>query len=234
MMNFIKLELKRNKLKTYLLAVIGIMAVTFGFLYLYAAIPYIDSETDGAEMFSTYMGVMGLTSIINMAAFCVLSAAVYSRFVIDEYCGKRAILLFSYPVSRRKVFFSKLAVVNLVTVLGLIACNTIAFTVFLGIEAVFPLVEDTVSIDLVRELAIMTLCTSVLAAAIGAIAMSIGFRKKSIPVTFVAAIILASVFSSALGNIGLNAIIGIGIGAVLFGAVIVLARLSNEITQMEA
>ena len=41
---------------------------------------------------------------------------------------------------QKKVFFSKLALVSLFTAVGLIVSNLIVFSVFLGIESVFPLV----------------------------------------------------------------------------------------------
>lgn len=40
-----------------------------------------------------------------------MSAIMYSRLIIEEYTGKRLALLFSYPISRSKIFAAKLVLI---------------------------------------------------------------------------------------------------------------------------
>jgi ABC-type transport system involved in multi-copper enzyme maturation permease subunit len=205
-------------------------------LYLFAAMPYMetgDADADMAE-FINYAEIMVSAAIVNMAAFCVLSAVMHSRFVIEEYKGSQAILLFSYPVSRKKVFLSKLALVSMTTIAGLIISNLIVFSVFLGMESVFSLVGDKVTSDLLAQLIILTVVTSVLAAAIGVVSLSIGFRKKSSQATVVSAVVLVAVFCSAISNIGAGGFLAVAIGIILLIAVIVTGGLVKKINHMEA
>jgi ABC-type transport system involved in multi-copper enzyme maturation permease subunit len=234
MMNLIRLELRRNKIRTYILAALCITAAILGLLYLFAAMPYM--ETDDADMaeFMNYTDIMVSAAIVNMAAFCVLSAVMHSRFVVEEYKGSQAILLFSYPVSRKKVFLSKLTLVSITTIVGLIASNLIVFSVFLGMESVFPLVGDKVTPDLLVQLIILTVATSVLATAIGVVSLAIGFSKKSSQVTVVSAVVLVAAFCSTISNIGATGILAFAIGAVLLIAVFVTVRLAAKVNCMEA
>jgi ABC-type transport system involved in multi-copper enzyme maturation permease subunit len=233
MTSLIKLELRRNKIRTYIFAALCITAGILGLLYLFAATPYM--ETDDADMaeFMNYTDIMVSAAIVNMAAFCVLSAVMHSRFVVEEYKGSQAILLFSYPVSRKKVFLSKLSLVSITTIVGLIVSNLIVFSVFLGTESVFSLVGDKVTSDLLVQLIILTIVTSVLATAIGVVSLAIGFSKKSSQVTVVSAVVLVAAFCSTISNIGATGILAVAIGAVLLIAVFVTGRLAAKVNCME-
>ena len=103
MKTLMTLEMKKNNVKPYLLGALGITIAMFGFLYLFAGVE--------EEELSTYADVIMIVTILNMASYCILSAVMFSRFVIEEYKGKRAILLFSYPVNRVKVLFAKVLLV---------------------------------------------------------------------------------------------------------------------------
>lgn len=111
MRNLIALELKRNRLRPYHITTLICGVTMLGFQYLMAAIPHMDPTEPDAELFSQYPFLMGITCLVCMAIFLILSAVMASRFVVEEYSGKRAILLLSYPISRKKVLCAKLMLV---------------------------------------------------------------------------------------------------------------------------
>jgi len=229
MLNLIKLELKKNNIRTYLFSAAVITVVMLGFLYLFAAIPYMEPNAEEASSLSSYSEIMGITALLNMVSFCVLSAVMYSRFVIEEYRGKYAIMLFSYPISRRSVFLSKLMLVSIFTIVGLIVSNCIIFAIFLATEAIFPLMKDTFTLALMTHLFVMTISMSVLAVGLGIISMAIGFARKSVPTAIVASVI----FCSLISNVGTSKIIIIAaLLSVAIGAV-VTSSLLEKIKHME-
>lgn len=130
MNKLIKFELKRNSLKTYHIAVVIITVVILSFLYLLAAIPQIDAADSDTEMFMSYDFIIGLGNIISMAIFSIMSSVMASKFIVDEYTGKKAILLFSYPVDRKKILDAKIIMVFSYTAISMLVCNGIAITVF--------------------------------------------------------------------------------------------------------
>ena len=97
MYKLIALELKRNRLRPYHIATLICGVTMLGFQYLMAAIPHMDPTEPDAQLFSQYPFLTGITSLVCMAVFSILSAVMASRFVVEEYSGKRAILLLSYP-----------------------------------------------------------------------------------------------------------------------------------------
>ena len=121
-------------------------ALMLGLLYLLAAIPKLDpSETD-LEMFMLYRSLVGLTNLMLMVIFTILSAVMSAKFVIEEYAGKRAILLFSYPISRQKVLSAKMCMIFLYTVTAMCLCGMVILGIFFGTESVFQICSDTLSL----------------------------------------------------------------------------------------
>lgn len=198
MHSLIDLELKRNNIKIFIRASVIITAIMMGFLYLFAFMPVFASLEGDADLaiFSNYNSIISLTSVLNMACFSVLSAVMYSKFVIEEYKGKRAILLFSYPVSRMKIFYSKIILVLLFTIAVTLVSNLAIFTVFGLSEMIYSVVNDTISIATVIKVIRVSFIMACLAGGFGTISMFAGFIKKSVPTTIVTSVILCSLISN--------------------------------------
>ena len=190
MKTLIRLELKKNKLNTYIMGGIIITIIMLGFLFLFAYAPLIEPNDKDMEIFSGYNNLIPLFGVFSMAVFCVMSSVMYSKFVIEDYSGKRPILLFSYPVSRKKIILSKLSVVSGVTIISMIVSNLLVFMTF-GITIMLKVVENT-------------LIMSLIAASIGIVAVGIGFIKKSIPTTIVSAVLIASLMCNIVINTSLS------------------------------
>lgn len=234
MRKLIALESKRNCLRPYHIAVLICGATMLGFQYLMAAIPHMDPTEPDAELFSQYPFLMGITCLVCMAIFSILSAVMASRFVVEEYGSKRAILLLSYPISRKKVLRTKLMLVFLYTVGAMLLCGAVIQTVFFLTELLFPICSDHLTIKVILQSLGFLLCCSVLAGLMGVIALWFGFRKKSVPVTIVASVILATlvcqVISAAIQYIPILWIV-IGIAAIC--SLIAVLDLFRQVEGME-
>ena len=234
MRNLIALELKRNRLRPYNIAVLICGVTMLGFQYLMAAIPYMDPTEPDAELFSQYPFLMGITCLVCMAIFSILSAVMASRFVVEDYSGKRAILLLSYPISRKKVLRAKLMLVFAYTAGAMLLCGAAIQTVFFLTELLFPICSDHLTIKVILQSLGFLLCCSVLTGLMGVIALWFGFRKKSVPVTIVASVILATlvcqVSSAAIQYIPILWIV-IGIAAIC--SLIAVLDLFRQVEGME-
>lgn len=234
MRNLIALELKRNRLRSYHIAVLICGITMLGFQYLMAAIPYMDPTEPDAELFSQYPFLMGITCLVCMAIFSILSAVMASRFVVEDYSGKRAILLLSYPISRKKVLSAKLMLVLLYTVGTMLLCGAVIQTVFFLTELLFPICSNHLTIKVVLQSLGFLFCCSVLAGLLGVLSLWCGFRKKSVSVTIVAAVILASlvcqVISAAIKYVPILWAV-MGISAIF--SVIAALDLFHQVENME-
>ena len=198
------MELKKNKISTYIIAGIIIAITILGFLFLFAYAPLIEPNDKDMQIFSGYNNLIPLFGVFNMAVFCVMSAVMYSRFIIEDYSGKRPILLFSYPVSRKRIILPKLSIVCGFTIISMLISNFTVFLTFGITENFIHLVGKAFTLSIMLQVLESTLIMSLIAASIGIAAAGIGFIKKSVPATIVSAVLIASLMCNIVVNASLN------------------------------
>ena len=234
MNRLIRLELRRTSIRPYNAVVLIIAAALLGFLYLLALIPKMDPAESDINMFADYDSLTGIINILAMVIFTVLAAVMYAKVAVEEYSSKRAILLFSYPISRIKIFFAKIGIVFLYTVSAMFVTGLAVFLIFFFMEYLFQLCDDVLSIQVILKTLATLLGCSVLAGALGSISLWFGFWKKSISVTIVSAAIMAvvvcQIMAAAMGHL---AVLWIFVSAGLVCTSLLLLRLSQKISNME-
>lgn len=124
----------RNHRRPYHLAGLLSGVTMLAFQYLMAAIPHMDPGDPGAKLFSSDPFLTGMTMLVTMAIFAILAAVMASRFAVEEYSGKRAILMLMYPVSRRRMLAAKLTLVFCYPAIAMFLCGA-------AIQAPFCLTE---------------------------------------------------------------------------------------------
>lgn len=193
MYKLLLLELKRNSLKPYHVAAAIITVVMLSFLYLFAAIPKIDPTDTDLGLFMSYGNLIGLNNILCMVTFSILSGVMSAKFIVEEYVGNRTILLFSYPIDRKKMLGAKIFMVFSYTVISMLLCGTVVLGIFLTTETFAPLCSEKLSIFTVFKGFFSLLCYSLLSGALGTISLWFGFLKKSTSTTIVASVIISTI-----------------------------------------
>lgn len=234
MRNLIALELERNRLRSYHIAVLICGIAMLGFQYLMVAIPYMDPTEPDAELFSQYPFLMGITCLVCMAMFSILSAVMASRFVVEEYSGKRAILLLSYPISREKVLCAKLVLVFAYTVGAMLLCGAVIQAMFFLTESLFPLCSDQLTINMFLQSLGFLLSCSILAGLLGVVSLWFGFRKKSVSMTIVASVVLAALVCQVIAAaLAFLPMMGAALGVTGILAALAIKNLLRQINNME-
>lgn len=195
MIDLMGLELKKHNIQTYIISSAIIMVSLLGFLYLFAFAPQIEPNDPDMKIFAGYNNIISLFSVISMTVFSTLSATMYSKFIISEYIGKRTILMFSYPIDRKKMLLSKIGVVSLYIITSLIITNLIAFCIFGITEQIYPIMNEIITTSIVANILKTTLNMAILSSSIG-----IGFIKKSVPTTIISAVVISSLFCNIVAN----------------------------------
>lgn len=230
MITLMKLELRRINLRPYCIssAMFGIFLLAFTYFAAYVA--QVEQETQ----FMNYANLLRLTRAVSIILFGVLSAAMYVKLITEEYSGKRLALLFSYPVSRKKIFAAKVLVVLSFVCISMLLCTGIPNLIFVASEWCFPIVDDTMSIDLfIQELKAAAASISAVSA-IGLLAMGIGFIKKSVILTMVCAFVLSGMYGNlSIASAENPAIAFLTAGVSLAVILAVLLTLSKKINHME-
>ncbi|MDR1568271.1 MAG: ABC transporter permease [Streptococcaceae bacterium] len=200
MIQLIKLEKMKLNTATYLYASAGItgaaiivtLIVLFGGRY--------GGDADFKEIMSFSM-LSKLAMTLQIAGYSLLGTAISARVIIDEYVSKRASLLLTYPVNRKKLLTAKLIYAQgfmLFTMLvSLIVTQVVIMLFNLSIQAV--VIDLTISRILVILL-VYFICALLISGGMVMISTMFGFMKKSTIVSMVTNIIIIA----CLGNVLMN------------------------------
>lgn len=234
MVNLMKLELRRNSMISYITATLIITIIMVGFLYLFAVIPFLDETETDIKMFMTYDSIATLGCILGMVCFSIQSSVMYARFIVEEYAGKKAILLFSYPVKRIDILWAKMAVVSLFTILSMIISGVVSFTVFYSTEFFIPLCKDTLTIFTIIKTILVLLVYSLMAGTLATMSLWFGLWKKSTSTTIVSGTIIVTVACNLLsvGRSNLFPAVLLFIASLVI-AVVLIAGIARRVSMME-
>ncbi len=141
----ISLEIRRSSLRPYHRAALICSVTMLVFYYFMASIPLIDPTETDIGLFSSYEFLFSLNHLLSMAAFTILGSVMGARFIVEEYTGARAILLFSYPVSRRKIMGAKLCLVFFYSTAAMLLCGIATGFFFTLTECFLPICTDTMT-----------------------------------------------------------------------------------------
>ncbi|WP_165000263.1 ABC transporter permease [Anaerophilus nitritogenes] len=238
MLKWMRLEFKKHKINTYVHASVIIAIVLFILVFLFAYIPTIDNDSE-MQIFRDYHNLLMVCGVLSLVSFSILSSVMYCKFIIQEYGSNRIYMLFSYPVHRGKILFSKVLSVFLFIIVAVFMCNTTVFTVFAFTESFFSLMEDAFTVELILKTIQVSIVMAVIAATIGVIAMGLGYIKKSVPTTIVSAMLLSSLFSNIASiNISnaasMNMFLIIFMGVTIAAGSITTIMLIKKVDRMEA
>ena len=234
MNKLISLEMKRNSFKTYHVAVLITAVVMLCFLYLLAVIPKLDPTETDLELFMTYNSLINLVNIICMVIFTILASVMFSKFVVEEYSGKRAILLFSYPLERKRILGAKIAMVFSYIVISMFLCGTVVFGIFFITESFFPICTDTLNLPTLLGSLLSLLCYSLLSGTLSIIALWFGFWKKSVSATIIAATIISTTVCQIMAVTITYNIITFGVLALsIIVATLIIKDLFSSVNRME-
>lgn len=199
MKHLIQLELRKVDIRPYLYSGIIIALCMLGLLYTFAMIAYLGGDHDAAE-FSSYHNIWVLVNALQTAAYSVLTAVMFSAFLLKDYSGKNAILIYSYPVERKKLLNSKIALVWLLVAFFMICGTVVMYVIFSLSEKLFPLVPDHLSAALCVKVFSETMLCLFLSLFIGIISVRIGFAKKSIQTTIIASVIICACTANVIST----------------------------------
>lgn len=238
MSKLIKMELKRNRLKTYFFATIISFVVMLGFTYLIASIPRIDGNDADTELFMSHRFIVGLSCVVCMGIFSIIASVMSSKFIVEEYAGKKAILLLSYPIRREKILNAKIFLTFFYTIVSMLLCEGMVLGIFFLSETLFPLCPEKLDLKVVAYSFILLLCNSIMAGFVGIISLWFGFLRKSVSMTIVSSCIIVTFIcqliaqSIAMSTMEYPAFIGI-FTVVLIVVILVHHNLCYRVKTME-
>ncbi|MCB2288553.1 ABC transporter permease [Clostridium sp. CS001] len=213
MLKLIKLEIKKFKFSKYIKGVIIANLVILGILLLGA----LNTEE---LMFNNYNDAFLYSSIMVRGTFSIFAAVLISKLIIGEYKNKTINIMFTYPISRKKIMIAKLAIIVLFTFTTMIISN-----IFLDSSIfILNIFMNFIKVPLTQAILVKNIINfsvySIAFSFVNLIPLYVGMKKKSEAATIVTSVILVSLLNNGSNSSTLGSIIIIPISLAIIGAVV--------------
>lgn len=199
MNKLIKLEIKKHNLLGYVKGVFITDLIVMAFMWFI----YFADNAGGEEepLFANYHTVFFFTLTLTTAIFLIFGSVVLARVFIEEYKNKTISLLFTYPISRKKMFLAKLIVAAGFIFSSLIFTNILIGSLVYVIDLWLDIIPNDLTMETLKNALLQLIIAAITLSGIGLIPLFFGMWKKSVPTTIVCAIILVSIVNSVKSDV---------------------------------
>lgn len=197
MLHLMKLEFKKWKVSSLIISIFITLVIT---ILLVLPPLYFDTASAPKDAINLLQAV---DSIIRVS-FIIFSGVILARYVTDEYADRTMQLMFTYPISRKKILISKLILVIGITFISILATRVIMYSLISGIDSVSPFLAVRMTDGLTGTYLTYSTVYDLAASALCLIALYFGMWRKSSKVTIITAILTAILISGNFGDISLG------------------------------
>lgn len=177
---------------------------------------------------------MSINGAITLMACSALASAMGYRYVIREYCGSQAVLLFSYPVRQKRILWAKISLLLAFTAMMVIFIALGNFAIFALTANLLSLVNDRLMFTHFAAALRNSFAIACLTSGIALCSVRIGFNRKSNSMTVISAIVCSMLLANPVAAIHTNflEILLLAIGFLLMG-ILFTFNLAKDIEKME-
>ncbi|WP_419958543.1 ABC transporter permease [Psychrobacillus psychrotolerans] len=216
MIKLINLEIKKFKLMKYWKGVLG---ANLGFI-IFIGMVYFLNKVEEEIPFDNFEMASTIISAVVSATFIIFASVILAKLVIDEYKNKSIDLMFTYPISRKKIMSAKLIIVMVFTFMTVLF-STLFLNGFVYImDITFDILPGDISIQELINSVWKSFFIAFAAAGLSLIPLLIGMLRKSSSATIVSSIFLVTLTSSVSNNFTFSSVMTVSISLALLGIII--------------
>ncbi len=234
-MNLLRLERKKTNIKPYCFAAAMIFVCLLGLTYIFAWIPSLGTaDSNATALFSNYKGISAISGAIALMSFSALASAMGYRYVIKEFSGTSAVLLFTYPIDRKKLVWAKIKLLTAFISAAVLLVSIGCFVIFAVTGQLFSLVDDTLPLTdyilIIRNAFVLACLTN----GITLCALRVGFIKKSNSVTVICAIVFSMLLVNLAADINNSFKITLVLSVItLLAGLLLVCNMARKVENME-
>lgn len=215
MWNLMRIELKKMKLGWYARGAIIANLILLGFLWM---VSYVE-KIEGEETMQTIDESFLIIGTLVRGVFIIFGAVLIARLVISEFKNKTILVLFTYPVNRKKLLASKLMIAFGLTFITILISNVFVAFAFFFLNSIYHMIPGEVTSDIVSQQAVKMAVFAFGAAGTSLVPIYFGMRKYSVPATIISAVIIVMAMSSTTSEFSLSSIVYIPLSLAAVGLV---------------
>ncbi|MEK5207317.1 ABC transporter permease [Psychrobacillus sp. FSL H8-0510] len=216
MIKLINLEIKKFKLMKYWK---GVLVANLGFI-IFIGMVYFLNKVEEEIPFDNFEMASTIISAVVSAIFIIFASVILAKLVIDEYKNKSIDLMFTYPISRKKILSAKLIIVMVFTFMTVLFSTLFLNGLVYIMDVTFDILPGDISIQELINSVWKSFFIAFAAAGLSLIPLLIGMLRKSSSATIVSSIFLVTLTSSVSNNFTFSSVMTVSISLALLGIII--------------
>lgn len=223
MIRLMKLEMKKYKLGWYVKGAIIANAVMIALLIFVSFVAQIEGETEMRNA----AAILLMASTMVRGTFIIFGGVLIAKLIIEEYKNKTILLMFSYPIKRKKLIASKLFITAMLTFITIIVSNILLVGVYFTINSYFPMIPNSVTTNQLIQEGIKLVPFAIAAAGTSLIPLYFGMRKYSVPTTIVSSILVVVIACQSQPQFSLSTFLPLQLALAAIGVMIAYYGIRN-------
>ncbi|MBA4538140.1 ABC transporter permease [Bacillus aquiflavi] len=230
MLKLIKLELKKAKLGWY---VKGAITANLFIIFLVCSIGFLEELKgnlpipEGNFTILNYDEAFIIIGALVRATFIIFAAVLISKLVIEEYRNKTISILFTYPISRKKLIGTKMLIVGLLTFMTIVISHLVVLGSFIWLNSYFRFIPEIVSENTFIEQLLSIIIFAFACAGTSLVTLYFGMRNYSVSATITSSIIVVALISSHNPAFSVASIVYVPLSLSVIGFMIVYRTIKN-------
>lgn len=183
MMLLMKQEIKKFGLMKYIIFSTAGIFVSMFFMFV--------GLNDSSTSIYDYDVTFRMISLIFCFYYIILFAILVVTYVVNEYTNKTILVMFSYPIDRRKLILAKLLLITALVVISMILGYICCSIFIVVVDKCLNLVAGDFHISILSYWIPTAMKSIIMFSSLGMCTFVVGMIKKSVPMTIVSAFVFS-------------------------------------------
>lgn len=196
MIALMKLEMQKYNIRKYIVTAIFMML----FSILFISVSLIDSASDPTQTKDTFASIFQMIEVLLSFIYIVFYGVLVSNMILKEYNTRTILIMFTYPVDRKKLIGAKILCISLFISLFLLLSYICCCGYVIIIDHAFDLLSGSFEVFYIMDWLVRMVMTILICNCIGLLTFSVGMKYKSVSFTIVCAVIFIFIRQIALSS----------------------------------
>ncbi|MBR8662960.1 ABC transporter permease [Bacillus paralicheniformis] len=212
MLNLLKIEMKKMKLGWYVRGAVFANFIILGFLWMV-------TFTEGKDTFQTIDETFLVIGTFVRAVFIIFGAVLISKLIISEFKNKTILVMFTYPINRKKLLAAKLLIAGGLTFITILISNACVAAAFFLLNSIYGVIPGELTASMVSKQALKMIVFAFGAAGTSLVPIFFGMRKHSAAATIISSVVISMLISSTSPDFSISSIVYIPLSLAAVGLI---------------
>ncbi|WP_145644076.1 ABC transporter permease, partial [Bacillus paralicheniformis] len=151
--------------------------------------------------------------------FIIFGAVLISKLIISEFKNKTILVMFTYPINRKKLLAAKLLIAAGLTFITILISNACVAAAFFLLNSIYGVIPGELTASMVSQQALKMIVFAFGAAGTSLVPIFFGMRKHSAAATIISSVVISMLISSTSPDFSISSIVYIPLSLAAVGLI---------------